>query len=543
MSQENEPQPLRLPTSTPITFSEAETPRSGWPLFKFLPISPETFQRYSRNRIIEKCDTEFAVAPLSRSFSLDPPSEWCSYRHPEGGRYFAYKNQRIFTDSYLFDDTVLPQITAAVDQLLARPECQFLSRADSNDIDIVLDLMREDPENHECGYYFVDHSERVVFWVDVFNMSTLQIWHSVLGIKSPSHVKIGLEVEYWSHCELFPAAISLSSGLIHELRDIIIFGVGDSMTGTTSTTSYPLEYLLRMLSLTKEMLDELPGESSSGGGTNMNHGSIVVLTRFMKQFSRDRFYHFYGEKYARLNNDDSVYGDVPRRSYLIKLLSPLLFNIPRHHLRAFEAINTDYLINYSSWQKLITTLRLEWYDLVLYGTLILNTNVGFLSIPASANSMAGQIASYVSICLGLGSIILGIMFLRKYRLKSPEVPDVSEGVDFFDYHRRSIHGLEVLSIVHSLPYALMIWGMITFILALLLTVFQISSKEMRGVILATLLAVSFAIGGFVWTEKQWNPQVGQLWRKSNIKDYGSKLWGYGRKLTAEREKVPRPGAV
>ncbi|KAJ7025545.1 hypothetical protein C8F04DRAFT_1127919 [Mycena alexandri] len=511
-----------------------EIRQSSRPSFKFLPISPETFQRYSRNRIIEKCPTEFIVPPLSRSFLIDPPSQWCGYRHPEGGRYFVYKNKRIFTDCYLFDDAVLVQITSAVDQLLAKPECQFLSRTDTAEIDIVLDLMREDPENDECGYYFVDHSERVIFWLDVFNMSTLPIWNLVPGIKSPSHVKLGLEVEYWSHCGLFPASMTLSSTLVHELRDIIIFGVGDSMTSTTTTVSYPLEHLLRMLSLTKEMLDELPGGSTSASRKSMNHGSIVILARFMKEFSCERFYHFHGEKSARLNNEDSVYGDIPSRSYLIRLISPILFNAPLHYLRAFEVVNTDQLINYSSWHKLITALRSEWYDLVLYGTLILNTNVGFLSIPASGNSTAGQIASYVSICLGLGSIILGIMFLRKYRLESPEVPDVTPAGIFFQNHGGSIYGLEVLSIVHSLPYALMIWGMINFILALLLTVFQTNSIEMRGVILATVLTVTFAICGFVSTEKQWNQQLKRLWMKPKII---STMWNYN------PQKRSSPGAV
>ncbi|KAJ7713233.1 hypothetical protein B0H16DRAFT_1702568 [Mycena metata] len=510
-----------------------EIPQSGRPSFKFLPISPETFQRYSRNRIINKCATEFTVPLLSWSFSIDPPSQWCSHRHLEGDCYFVYKDKRIFTDGYLFDDASLAQITSVVDQLLAEPECQFLFRTDSGDsIDIVLDLMRDDPENDECGYYFVDHSERVIFWLNVFNMSTLPIWNLVPGIKSLSHVKLGLEVEYWSHCGLFPACMTLSSTLVHELQDTIIFGVGDSMTSTTTTIFYPLEHLLRMLSLTKEMLDDLP--SGSASRKNMNHGSIVILARFMREFSCERFYHFHGEKTARLNNEDSVYGNIPNRLYLIRLISPLLFNVPLHYLRAFEVVDMDQLINYSSWHKLITALCSEWYDLVIYGTLILNTNVGFLSIPASGNSTVGQIASYVSICLGLGSIILGIMFLRKYRLESPEVPDVTPAWTFFQNHGGSIYGLEVLSIVHSLPYALMIWGMINFILALLLTVFQINSIEMRGVILATVLTVSFAICGFVLTEKRSNQCLSRFWMKPKF---------ISTVLNYDQQKRSSPGAV
>ncbi|KAJ7715736.1 hypothetical protein B0H16DRAFT_1741699 [Mycena metata] len=102
--------------------------------------------------------------------------------------------------------------------------------------------------------------------------------------------------------------------------------------------AYPLEHLLPMLSLMKEMLDDLPGGSASR--KNMNHGSIVIL--------------------------DLVYGNTPNRSYLIRLISPLMFNVPLHYLCAFEVVNMDQLINYSLWHKLITALRSEWYDLVIY---------------------------------------------------------------------------------------------------------------------------------------------------------------------------------
>ncbi|KAJ7718352.1 hypothetical protein B0H16DRAFT_1609467 [Mycena metata] len=285
-----------------------------------------------------------------------------------------------------------------------------------------------------------------------------------------------------------------------------------------------------MLSLMKEMLVNLPGGSASR--KNMNHGSIVILERFMKDFCEKI-------KTARLNNKDLVYGTTPNRSYLIRLISPLLFNVPLHYLCAFEVVNIDQLINYSLWHKLITALRSEWYDLVIYGTLILNTNVGFLSIRASGNSTAGQIASYVSICLGLGPITgltfnSGIMFLRKYRLESPEVPDVTPAWTFFQNHGGSVYGLEVLCIVHSLPYALMIRGMINFILVLLLTVFQINRIEMRGIILATVLTVSFAICGFVSTDKRWNQRLRRFWMKPKF---------ISTVLNYVQQKRSSPGAV
>jgi hypothetical protein len=85
----------------------------------------------------------------------------------------------------------------------------------------------------------------------------------------------------------------------------------------------------------------------------------------------------------------------------------------------------DQWLNYSSWHTLFTGLISEWQGLILYvsgyvttlsdnessntaqGTLILNTNVAFLAIPGTGVSPAAQLSSYISMCFGLGSIIMG----------------------------------------------------------------------------------------------------------------------------------------
>ncbi|KAJ7681135.1 hypothetical protein B0H17DRAFT_1076855 [Mycena rosella] len=517
--------------------ADAHRPDAAPPALKLTPISPESFQRYTRYRTLTKRRTSYVVPPLSRSFSREPPTQWTAQPHPEGGLYFIHEQQRIhiFTDAYLYDKAIHAQITSAVDQLLAREEMQSLSSTDSGQIDIVLDLMEESPDNDECGYYLVDHSARVIFWLEEFDISTLEIWSFVPGIESPSHAKLCLEVEYWSHCEYFPAAMPITPEMLDELRDIIIYGIGDTMTSATTTQALLTDHLFRMLTLAKEMGEPVTKTDST---VKMRHGSIAVFARFMKEFARERFYNFYGEKTARLNSDESVYGSIAERSYILAWVSPLLFNYPLRHLRTVEVANMDQLIKYASWQKLITALSSEWQDVVLYGTLVLNTNVGFLSIPASAASVPGRVASYASVSFGLGSIILGIMLLSQYRLESPDVPEVTAAAKFFQDHGESAHGLETLSVVLSLPYALMIWALITFILAFLITIFETSSAPMRGVISAIVITVFLAIVGFVWTEKpfMWTHNLGVMRKK--IQSTGAWMWSndLSRRTKQEDEK-------
>jgi hypothetical protein len=46
-----------------------------------------------------------------------------------------------------------------------------------------------------------------------------------------------------------------------------------------------------------------------------------------------RFINFYGQRGARLTNDQTIYGAKPKRTWLIKILSILLFQAPEMHLR------------------------------------------------------------------------------------------------------------------------------------------------------------------------------------------------------------------
>lgn len=46
-----------------------------------------------------------------------------------------------------------------------------------------------------------------------------------------------------------------------------------------------------------------------------------------------RYMNFYGQKGARLTNDQTIYGFQPKRTYLIRVLSIFFFYAPELHLR------------------------------------------------------------------------------------------------------------------------------------------------------------------------------------------------------------------
>ena len=46
-----------------------------------------------------------------------------------------------------------------------------------------------------------------------------------------------------------------------------------------------------------------------------------------------RYLNFYGQRGTRLTNDQTIYGYLPKRTYLIKVLSIFFFYAPELHLR------------------------------------------------------------------------------------------------------------------------------------------------------------------------------------------------------------------
>jgi hypothetical protein len=77
-------------------------------------------------------------------------------------------------------------------------------------------------------------------------------------------------------------------------------------------------------------------------------------------------YNFHGEPGARLNVDQSVYATVPKRTLLIKLLSPLLFYAPDFHFVGLQKLYTDGLVRHRGWAEFITRLNGEWKEFTLY---------------------------------------------------------------------------------------------------------------------------------------------------------------------------------
>jgi len=233
--------------------------------------------------------------------------------------------------------------------------------------------------------------------------------------------------------------------------------------------------------------------------------------------------------HARLIRDQTVY-DKPKRerSLLITCMSPLLFLAPEVHLREMEKLWTDEVIIETVWKNFMTRLLGEWEGVILWSTVMLTANVGFLAIPGVVLSnlsgstitaasqvlifpSSAQIASSLSVEASIGSIVTGLLLARHNRTKQKEDP--AGASTYLHQNSHTVYGLEPLAIILSLPWALLMWSMVLFFIALLLFCFSISNCATRiAVTIMSVLVVTLIIW-CIWTA--WESTEGEdVWRDS-----------------------------
>ncbi|TFY69320.1 hypothetical protein EVG20_g3206 [Dentipellis fragilis] len=430
----------------------------------------EDVSRYASDYIVPGQDNISTVPAMTIHFPHTEEGscgEWTPVSHPEGALYFYHRQKRVFTDNYMYDETTREELECFIDyldDLVLALHGSWPSAC----CDRVMEITPDEDGEMNWRYYCIEHETRSMFWIEDYDCEFLT--YELKGVTSMAHIKLTIESNYWEHWTLYPEGPQeIPMGLRDELLAICIHSAIDDMTSPSSTVSYDAKQFLQMATLIKR------SQAVSGPG---NITVIAGLARLMSFFYYWRYTNFHGQRGARLIREKSIHGSKPQRTFLITALSPLLFWAPEAHLRDLEQIYVDFILHEKTWSKFIKKLQNEWNEFVVFSTILLNANVAFLAIPSVMilqdndtllNSPA-QIASYLSIATSIGSIVLGLLLIRQNRAASrTDTNAASEDL----YHRTATgSGLEPLAIIYSLPYALLMWAMVTFLLAILLLSFR-----------------------------------------------------------------------
>ncbi|KAH7924789.1 hypothetical protein BV22DRAFT_1119960 [Leucogyrophana mollusca] len=468
-----------------------------------VPIPATEIQRYHRKVRIRSSRSRYTIDPGTRRFEGPAPiAGWITCTHPEGALYFYHPEKRIFTDANLFKHKNLDVINACAEQIYDHAKTQGIEL--TRESELVLEILGErNAKQWQCGYYFVEHETRSLFWAHPYEAEP--IFGGVKGVKSASHIKYAVEAQYWMHCELFPNNRAIPQMLFEELKEIIMHATAETITSDTSLAPFDREELAKML----DLMDYL----EASAGKRYPH-SMCVMARFLRMFARTKFFNFCGQVGARLDADQTVYyKDKRRKSIFLRFLSPLLFGAPDIHTKGLKTIWVDQLVNHIPWKKFIDSLNSEWQEFTLYATVVLNANVAFLAVPGvdlgtGGNESPAQIASYISIVNSVGAVILGLLLVRQNRTKGRE--SAEEAASFMTRMTQSMFGTETLAILYSLPYALLMWGMVFFVLAFSFLVFDQTHLVTRSTVGTSGAIVALFVFSTIWAA--WDNRIPHYWR-------------------------------
>ncbi|EMD36408.1 hypothetical protein CERSUDRAFT_115416 [Gelatoporia subvermispora B] len=451
----------------------------------------------------------FMIPAKTRDFTnITPPQGWTHCTHPEGAAYLFYQDPEmyIFTRGDGTNQGLLAEVVECARQLYDRLDEKISHPAGMTELFLAVN---EDPavtRAYIYNYYFVDHHQRCIYWLE--DVQADKVYEDLQGIQQLADIKFAIEAQYWTHCESFPHNRTIPKSLVDELSGVIQHAAADTLTSDSSTSPFDNEELVKILRL----IDNMQGKI---GGVDTN--SACVIARFMAYFAKGRFYNFYGHPWARLDSDQAIFETRSGpRPFVMRLLSWFLFSAPDIHANEFKHVWVDGIVHKVTWKQFMSKLTDEWQELTLFATVLLNANVAFLAVPGVINSGSSspsdnstqtptgsssspqspaQIASYLSIIMSIGSILLGLLLVRQNRTKRRE--DVEVAVAFLSRVTRSVLGVESLAYIYSLPYALLMWSMVCFVLAVAFLVFQgttVVTRALSGFVsLIVAVLVSWSI--------------------------------------------------
>ncbi|KAG1902664.1 uncharacterized protein F5891DRAFT_146612 [Suillus fuscotomentosus] len=440
-------------------------------IIKLVPIIPTDIKRYDRNIKMKWTEPNcFVITPKDNKYVEEVQCGWRDFVHPEGPRVYYHHETRVFTDADMrlgkMDSKRLLGMAKALKDY-AKSQSDVQARI-GDGTELVLELNTEKGRTNiikSCGYYFVDHVKRVIFWAHSYTCEPHgEILFNVKAAKRLSHIKYSLESQYWYHCELYPHNRYLPRQIFEELREIIVHANAETITSDTSLAPFDGNELAKML----DLMDRIEGSIDK-----MHAYSVCVVARFMRLFTKVKFTNFCGQPGVRVDADRSIYYKEghERETLIFRLLNLILWYGPRKHYKRVQRVWVDEIINAPRWKDFINQLDNEWLGFTIYSTVMLAVDVSFLAVPGIIDSslqISPAIAVYMSSLCSVGSLVLAVLLVDQ----SKDYQTAEDGALYMSLMTNGIPGIENLALMHSLPYALLVWAMVFFGLALSIFIFD-----------------------------------------------------------------------
>jgi len=257
------------------------------------------------------------------------------------------------------------------------------------------------------------------------------------------------------HVEYFPVHNgAVASIAIPELISILSHARGDHLTSSVGTFPYNGTQCQEFIAILRN------GSSSSPYADVAYDGyALCFAARIWTQVARHRFLNFYGETFARLSRDQHMIELPPAQCPLVlRPVVKLLFNLPQSHVSELEKLWVDNLVYADPYKQFITNCLAEWKSstkaaFVMFALHVLIVTQGFGSYEIGLSSIA----------LSATAFIIGMILSHYHRM--PLNFDTADAADYLSQSNLGAnYGFHPLSIVYSLPKALLGWSAILVVL-------------------------------------------------------------------------------
>ncbi|KAG2136726.1 hypothetical protein DEU56DRAFT_805603 [Suillus clintonianus] len=412
------------------------------------PITPVATSRYGKSSSLYSYHTVIPPGSCSAPSSLDSNSNWDSYPHPEGQRYFHKRltSYDVVTEANVCRQETEHRVTGCLKYIDDTIFQQQITVPPKSELFIELDL---DESIFSCAYYFVDHDTHRIFWLEHISTEALDIG----TIVSSSHLDTAFERLYWVHVEFFPMHMhaQISPKVVDDLIGVMSHGAADRLTSRSSTFPYTAErcsQLLELLSLQR--------------GRALDGHTLCFVARLWGAIENQRFMTYYGQENAQLDRLQIMTPEEDiDHEWVQSLANPALWGIPGRYFSELHELFANEQVFVDQWQIFMTSCITEWNTAVVWTFPVIIATI--LSCLLSRASMSSALPAILS---ASGSLATGSILLLKHH--GLEDATASFAARYLRAAKSHSIGMLPSAIVFSLPKGLYLWSIVFMVAHFLL---------------------------------------------------------------------------
>ncbi|KIJ63128.1 hypothetical protein HYDPIDRAFT_29817 [Hydnomerulius pinastri MD-312] len=214
---------------------------------------------------------------------------------------------------------------------------------------------------------------------------------------------------------------------------------------------------------------------------------MVFAARLMKTFTHLKFENSRCQPGAQTSGDRLINVDEHKEDVLslsFRLCNLVLFGSPYERAEQLRAVWVDRMLNRLRWNKLVATWSSEWVNSTAFSGVMLTVDISFMAVPMTGLSEHCMRAIFLAISVSTICVVNSVVMSVLFRIQNQGRAELSDKIAaFINVMTQTSSGIAVLAVMYSLPYGLLIWGLISFGVALSFFVFPSISSVSRLMIL------------------------------------------------------------